>query len=114
MNETSNGNGNGPLSGQFPPSRNLRSGRGVKQKNQAAFIQRFIFDALVALRQNCTQAETGKIIMDVKTAVALHKLVGAWDTAADRLRVLRGKGLPASVRSKSARSPASVEPLDPA
>jgi hypothetical protein len=47
-------------------------------------------------------------------ATALAQLVRAWDTARDAVRILRGKGLPASVRSKSARSPASVEPLEPA
>jgi hypothetical protein len=105
-------NGNGQNHGPQSPSP-LRAGQhGVKGTVQAAFIQRFIFDALVALRQNCTQAETGRLTMDVKTAVQVHKLAGAWDTVTDRLRILRGRGLPASVRSK-ARQPASVEPLEP-
>jgi hypothetical protein len=107
-------NGNGHLPGQFLPARQVRSGRGVKQANQAAYIQRFVFDSIVAMRTACTQSDSGKLVMDVKTAVALHKLAGAWDTIADRLRVLRGKGLPASVRSKPAKSAASVEPLEPA
>jgi hypothetical protein len=41
-------------------------------------------------------------------------LVKAWDTAADRLRVLKGKGLPASVRAKSSSNSSPVEPLNPA
>jgi hypothetical protein len=41
-------------------------------------------------------------------------LVKAWDTAADRLRVLKGKGLPASVRAKTSSSAGPVEPLNPA
>ena len=66
------------------------------------------------MRAACTDKDSGKLTMDVKTAVALHKLAGAWDTVADRLRVLRGKGLPASVRSKPGKSAAQVEPLIPA
>jgi hypothetical protein len=66
----------------------------------------------MSLRQTCTDKETGKVAMDVKTAVAVQKLIGAWDTAADRLRVLRGRGLPASERRKP-RSFAQPEPLEP-
>jgi hypothetical protein len=67
----------------------------------------------MALKEACTDKETGKVTMDVKTAVAVQKLAGAWDTIADRVRILRGRGLPASVRSKL-RQPARVEPLEPA
>lgn len=91
-----------------PPARR----KGIAGRNQAADLQRFAYDAAMSLRAACTELETGKVTMDVKTAVAVHKLIGAWDCAADRLRVLRGRGLPASVRSK-VRSPASVEPLEP-
>ena len=55
----------------------------------------------------------GELKITREDAQALGQLVKAWDTAADRLRVLRGKGLPASVRSKPAKN-ASVEPLNPA
>ena len=58
----------------------------------------------MSLRAACTDKQSGQVAMDVKTAVAVHKLIGAWDTAADRLRVLRGKGLPASVRAKARSS----------
>ena len=74
---------------------------------QAAWLQRLCFDSAVSLRKACTNAETNELVMDVKTAVAVQKLVGAWDIAADRLRVLRGKGLPASVR---AAKPVSSQP----
>lgn len=67
----------------------------------------------MALRDACTESGTGRVVMDVKTAVALHKLIGAWDTARDAVRVLRGKGLPSSVRSKPAKA-SSIEPLNPA
>lgn len=66
------------------------------------------------MRTACTDPLSGKVTMDVKTAVALHKLAGAWDTMRDARRVLRGKGLPASVKSRAAKSPAQVEPLEPA
>ncbi len=65
----------------------------------------------MALRSACTETETGKVTIDAKNAAALHKLVGAWDLAADRLRVLRGKGLPASVRAARPRSVQPDEPL---
>ena len=85
----------------------------IQQRDQAATLKRFAYDSALALKQACTQADTGQIVMDVKTAVAVQKLIGAWDTAADRLRVLRGKGLPASERSK-AKTAARPTPLEPA
>ncbi len=86
---------------------------GIQQRHQAAALQRFAFDSAMALKETCTDKETGKVTMDVKTAVAVQKLAGAWDTIADRLRILRGKGLPASVRSKT-KTLARIEPLEPA
>jgi hypothetical protein len=85
----------------------------IQQRCQAAALQRFAYDAAMSLRAACTDKESGQVTMDVKTAVAVHKLIGAWDTAADRLRVLRGKGLPASVKSKR-RVAADIQPLEPA
>ncbi len=82
----------------------------VQGRVQAMRLQRFAYDAAMALREACTEAATGKVTMDVKTAVAVQKLIGAWDIAADRLRVLRGRGLPAAER-KTRRSPSQVEPL---
>ena len=86
---------------------------GIQQRHQAATLQRFAYDAAMALKEACTDKETGKVTMDVKTAVAVQKLAGAWDTIADRVRILRGRGLPASVRSKP-RQPVRIEPLEPA
>jgi hypothetical protein len=43
-------------------------------------------------------------------AMALAQLVRAWDTAADRLRVLKGKGLPAAVKSKGSKGKGHFEP----
>ena len=85
----------------------------IQQRHQAAALQRFAYDAAMSLRAACTDKETGTVTMTPQTATAIYRLIGSWDTAADRLRVLRGKGLPASVRSKP-RSPVSVEPLTPA
>jgi hypothetical protein len=64
------------------------------------------------MRTACTDQLSGKVTMDVKTAVALHKLAGAWDTMRDARRVLRGKGLPASVKSRAARASAQIEPIN--
>ena len=85
---------------------------GIQQKVQAAALQRLTYDAALSLKQACTKDGVLKLTRD--DATALSQLVRAWDTAADRLRVLRGKGLPASVKASKGKSPASVEPLEPA
>ena len=96
-----------------PPANPTVRRKGIAGRNQAADLQRFAYDSAMALKGACTSKETGELTIDPKTAAAIHKLVGAWDTAADRLRVLRGRGLPASVKSRP-KTPASVEPLAPA
>jgi hypothetical protein len=83
----------------------------IAGRNQAADLQRFAYDAAMSLRAACTDKESGRVTMDVKTAVAVQKLIGAWDTAADRLRVLRGRGLPAVVKS-GPKVTAQPEPLE--
>lgn len=103
-------NGNGHVRNGFG-SGTTGQRRPRKQTVQAAWLQRLCFDAAVALRETCTQPDTGKLVMDCKTAVAVQKLVGAWDIAADRLRVLRGRGLPASVKARQATTTAQPEPL---
>jgi hypothetical protein len=50
--------------------------------------------------------------MTPAAAKAIKELVGAWDTARDAVRVLRGKGLPASVKSRAARASAQIEPIN--
>jgi hypothetical protein len=112
MSDNGNTNGNGfapPTSatGQTKPKPSR-----IHQRNQAATLQRLTYDAALSLRTACTKAGVFTVTRDEATALA--QLVRAWDTARDAVRILRGKGLPASVRSKSARSPASVEPLEPA
>jgi hypothetical protein len=108
-----NCNGSTEHQHQLPaPAKRKRTG--VQQKVQAAALERFAFDAAVSLRQACTDPVSGALTMTPQMATAIYRLIGAWDTAADRLRVLRGRGLPASVRSKAPRSPAQIEPLDPA
>jgi hypothetical protein len=84
---------------------------GIQQRYQASALQRFAYDAAMSLRAACTDKESGRVTMDVKTAVAVQKLIGAWDTAADRLRVLRGRGLPAVVKSRP-KVTAQPEPLE--
>lgn len=85
---------------------------GIKSTVQAATLQRLTYDAALALRAACTK--DGVFNVTRESAVALAQLVRAWDTARDALRVLRGKGLPASVKGRAPRSSASVEPLEPA
>lgn len=127
MNVNGNTNGNGHLPGQFPPAniigqtelpatlaRTKPKPSRIHQRNQAATLQRFAYDAALALRTACTNKESGVLTMTPAAAKAIKELVGAWDTARDAVRVLRGKGLPASVRSKPGRSAAQVEPLIPA
>ena len=86
----------------------------IQQRHQAAALERFAFDAAISLRAVCTNKETGTLTITPQMATAIYRLIGSWDTARDALRILRGRGLPASVRSKAPRSPASIEPLDPA
>ncbi len=85
----------------------------VRGTDQAHRLQAFAYDAAMALRLACTDSQTGLVACDKDTAGAIHKLIQAWDCAADRLRVLKGKGLPASVRSKQVKT-AQVQPLEPA
>ena len=120
-----NRNGNGHLPGQFPPAISTnhieqvatvtlpaRKRSRIQQRDQAATLQRFAYDAACALREACTDAETGKLTMTPQTAKAVKELLCAWDTARDAVRVLRGKGLPASVRSKTTATTRQPEPLD--
>ena len=83
---------------------------GIQQKVQAAVLQRLLYDAAVAMRASCTK--DGVLTVTRDEATALAQLVRAWDTAADRLRVLRGKGLPASVKSRAGRSTAQPQPVE--
>jgi len=75
--------------------------RNLKQTLQAAKLQRFAYDSAMSLRTACTRPGSDNLVIDSKTGTGIHKLVGAWDLAADRLRVLRGRGLPANKRNKA-------------
>lgn len=92
------------------PRRTKRGG--IRATDQAAAIQRFAFDAAMALRESCTDQSKNKLVMDAKTAKALKDVVSAWETAAERLRILRGKGLPASVKPPKRTAPEPVQPLE--
>ena len=106
-----NNAGNGQNNGHTTPARFARCRPGIKSTVQAAALQRFAFDAVLALQTELSKDGALRVTRD--DAMALSQLVRSWDVAANRLRVLRGRGLPASVRSKAPRSPASVEPLEP-
>jgi len=84
---------------------------GIQQKVQAAELQRLLYDAALSLKQSCTK--DGVFVVTRDEAVALSQVVRSWDVARDALRVLRGKGLPASVRSKAGRSTAQPQPIEP-
>jgi hypothetical protein len=94
--------------GDNPPANPKARRKGIAGRNQAADLQRFAYDSAMALKETCTRKETGMVTMDVKTAVAVQKLIGAWDIAADRLRILRGKGLPASQKPAKGRGKAKT------
>lgn len=97
---------------EVKPKPQFRKARTL-QTVQAATLQAFAFEAAKALRKSLT-SEDGTLTLTREDAQALAMLVKAWDTAADRLRVLKGKGLPASVRSKSGASADPPEPMNPA
>jgi hypothetical protein len=105
---------NGHSVGHEPKSRLYRRKARTKQVVQAASLQFFAYESAMALKDSCVSADTGKLVMTPATALCVHKLIGAWDTAADRLRVLRGKGLPASVKPVKGGSGGQVKPLDQA
>ena len=104
-------NGDLPRSGTMPDPtpRKCR----VRGRDQAARLQALAYDAAMALRLACTDSKTGLVTCDKDTAGAIHKLVTAWDVAADRLRILRGKGLPQAVKAKT-HSVSQTQPLEPA
>lgn len=106
-------NGHSPLNGHTALAIATGKVRRTRQAIQAARLQGFAYDAAMALRAACTDPLSGAVTMDVKTAVAVQKLIGAWDIAADRLRVLRGRGLPAAVRTKAGPS-RQAQPIEPA
>jgi hypothetical protein len=56
----------------------------------------------------------GEMTVTREDAAAIAQLLKSWDTARDAVRILKGKGLPASVRAKSSSSAGPVEPLNPA
>jgi hypothetical protein len=96
--------------GQAPLPSTAGQVRNLKQTLQAAKLQRFAYDAAQALRGNLSK--DGQLRVTREDAVALAQLVRAWDTAADRLRILRGKGLPPVERRRERRDrPFDVEPL---
>lgn len=102
-----NGNGHAPRGDWY---RSTAQQRPRKQTVQAAKLQRLTFEAALAFQDNLTT--DGKLKLTRDDATALAQLVRAWDVAADRLRVLRGRGLPASVRASTKLS-SRPEPLQP-
>jgi len=102
---------NGHDLGQVPLPNTTSQARNLKQTLQAAKLQRFAFDAALALQTELSKDGVLRVTRD--DAMALAQLVRSWDVAANRLRVLRGRGLPAAVKSARMKSPAQIEPLDP-
>ena len=58
--------------------------------------------------------ESGELVVSREDAMAIAQLGKTWDTARDAVRILRGKGLPASVKSKPSKSAPPAEPIQPA
>jgi hypothetical protein len=94
------------------PAKPGRARNRIQQRHQAAALQRFAFDAAMSLKQTCTDEQSGTLTVTPQMATAIYRLIGSWDTARDALRVLRGRGLPASVRPKT-RAATMIQPLDP-
>jgi hypothetical protein len=99
-----NSAGNGQNNGHTTPARFVRCRPRIKSTVQAAALQRFAFDAVQAMKTELSKDGVLRVMRD--DAMALAQLVRSWDVAANRLRVLKGRGLPASVRSKAPRTPA--------
>lgn len=106
-----NGNGNTNSTEQQPQlsAPTWKKRIGIQQKVQAAVLQRLTYDAALSLRTACTK--DGVFNVTRENAMAISQLVKAWDTARDALRVLRGRGLPASVKSRAAKTSTQPEPL---
>jgi len=100
-----------PCQSSRQPVKNRRER--ITQENQATFIQRFTFDSIMSLKEALT-GEDGKLRLTREDAMAIAQLGKTWDTARDAVRILRGKGLPASVKSKPAKSAPPAEPIQPA
>lgn len=75
----------------------------IQSRVQAANIQRYAYDVTMRLKQAEANNEIDKVVILTKLATALHKLSGAWDTAADRRRILLGKGLPRTTDNSKAK-----------
>jgi hypothetical protein len=89
-----------------------RISNGLKQ---AYDLQDLAYNAAMVLRENNTNPTTGKLVMDAKTAVAVQKLIGAWELAQERIRIHRNKPLPGSLRptagQRRGRGKAKAAPL---
>ena len=92
---------------EIPPQAVKPRRSGIHQVVQAANLQRLAYNAAEALGKELSK--DGEMKVSREDALVLAQLVRAWDTAADRLRVLRGKGLPAAVKAKGHKS-AKFEP----
>ena len=77
---------------------------------QVQLLDALLYDAAIALRAELSKDGQMKLTRNDAAAVAM--LFKAWDTAADRLRVLKGLGMPASVKAK-VRASVQPEPLEP-
>src|SRR5207248_526864 len=73
---------------------------GVKSKglSQAYVLQDFTFACALALKDSLTKE--GKLKLTREEAVAVSRLVDAWSTCQERIRIHRGKPLPGSLRPK--------------
>jgi len=75
-----------------------RISNGLKQ---AYDLQDLAYNAAMVLKENNVDPTTGRLSMDCKTAVAVQKLIGAWELAQERIRIHRNKPLPGSLRPVS-------------
>ena len=80
---------------------------------QAYVLRELVYDMILALKDDV--ARDGEPVVTRDDAVAFQCLVKAWDIVLNRLRILRGKGLPAvekRPRTGHRRSCYQPEPID--
>jgi hypothetical protein len=91
--------------------RAMKVSKGLKQ---AYDLQDVLYLAAMSRKEQCVK-EDGKLVVDNQTALSLARLATAWEVATDRVRILRGRPLPGSLKpekTKPRRQPVSSEPSE--
>jgi hypothetical protein len=78
----------------------MRISKGLKQGYQ---LMDFAFDASMALRDSLHRNK-GKLAIGREDATAIAALIKSWELTAERVRILRGKPLPGSLRPEQPKA----------